>query len=79
MNQQQRARKEVRDQVWVKVNDGVAVRTITLYGRKFGLPVDSNETVTMKQPKRRKINLIVRLAKKQQAKMRRILRHIQGH
>lgn len=78
MNQQQRARKEVRDQIWVKVNDGVAVRTITLYGRKFGIPVDSNETVTMKQPKRRKINLIVRLAKRQEIKMRKLVTEIKG-
>lgn len=78
MNQQQRARKEVRDQVWVKVDNGVATRTLTLYGRKFGISVESEEKVTMKQPKRREINRIVRLAKRQEIKMRKILAEIQG-
>ena len=78
MNQQQKARKEVRDQVWVKVDNGVATRTLTLYGRKFGISVESEEKVTMKQPKRREINRIVRLAKRQEIKMRKILTEIQG-
>ena len=78
MNQQQKARKEVRDQVWAKVEDGFATRTLTLYGRKFWIYVRSNETVTMKQPKRREINRIVRLAKRQEIKMRKILTEIQG-
>lgn len=78
MNQQQRARKEVRDQVWAKVDNGVATRTLTLYGRKFGISVESEEKVTMKQPKRREINRIVRLAKRQEIKMRKILTEIQG-
>ena len=78
MNQQQKARKEVRDQVWVKVDNGVATRTLTLYGRKFGISVESEEKVTMKQPKRREINRIVRLAKRQEIKMRKILAEIQG-
>lgn len=78
MNQQQRARKEVRDQVWVKVDNGVATRTLTLYGRKFGISVESKEKVTMKQPKRREINRIVKLVKRQEIKMRKILTEIQG-
>lgn len=78
MNQQQKARKEVRDQVWVKVDNGVATRTLTLYGRKFGISVESEEKVTMKQPKRREINRIVKLVKRQEIKMRKILAEIQG-
>jgi len=78
MNQQQRARKEVRDQVWAKVNGGFATRTLTLYGRKFWISVESEEKVTMKQPKRREINRIVKLVKRQQAKMLKIITQIQG-
>lgn len=78
MNQQQKARKEVRDQVWVKVDNGVATRTLTLYGRKFGISVESNEAVTMKQPKRREINRAVKMAKKLQVWMRKILAETQG-
>lgn len=78
MNQQQRARKEVRDQVWVKVDNGVATRTLTLYGRKFGISVESEEKVTMKQPKRREINRIVKLVKRQEIKMRKILAYRSG-
>ena len=78
MNQQQKARKEVRDQVWAKVQNGVATRTLTLYGQKFSITVESEEKVTMKQPKRREINRIVRLAKRQQAKMLKIITQIQG-
>lgn len=78
MNQQQRARKEVRDQVWAKVDGGFATRTLTLYGRKFWISVESNEAVTMKQPKRRGINRAVKMAKKLQVWMRKILAETQG-
>lgn len=78
MNQQQKARKEVRDQVWAKVQNGVATRTLTLYGQKFSITVESEEKVTMKQPKRREINRIVKLVKRQEIKMRKILAEIQG-
>lgn len=78
MNQQQKARKEVRDQVWAKVVNGRAIRIITLYGHKFEISVESNEAVTMKQPKRREINRAVRMAKKLQVWMRKILAETQG-